>query len=133
MLFQMSSATLLRAFEYAASTIIKKPVSASSVWIRRFRCFFGVTPLIAAEIWVRLNVPSHSFPKHLLFALLFLKRYDAEHVNASVCDVDEQTFRKWCWFYVEQMASLKVVRFVVVFYSKLIFRLIGVVDFNVVP
>ena len=61
------------------------------------------------QIWHSASVPPQSFPKHLLFALLFLRHYDAEHINATLCGVDEQTFRKWCWYYVKQMAFMSVV------------------------
>ena len=45
-------------------------------------------------------------PVHLLWALLFLKAYNREEMNAAMCGCDEKTFRKWSWFYVEAMADL---------------------------
>ena len=47
-------------------------------------------------------------PTHLLWALLFLKTYSTEPTLASrVGGVDEQTFRKWAWFYLEGITRLK--------------------------
>ena len=45
---------------------------------------------------------------HLLWALAFLKLYCAEAVLAAlVGGVHEQTFRKWAWFFVEEISTLQ--------------------------
>ena len=46
---------------------------------------------------------------HLLWALLFLKRYDTEHTNHSITGADEKTFRKWVWIFVDMLAYMDAV------------------------
>lgn len=79
---------------------------------RKFRSFFGVSPNVCAELWCLIqNKPINSKPKHLLWSLLFLKCYNVEHVNASIVEADEKTFRKWTWFFISALVNLKIVRF----------------------
>jgi hypothetical protein len=75
--------------------------------MRRFRAHFGVSPLVCAHVWCALGpyLPARSDHRHLLFALLFLNAYQNEHVNAALCGVDEKTFRKYQWMYVELLAT----------------------------
>ena len=81
--------------------------------LRRFKAFFGTGPDQAAMLWHYLN--KHSLlqnlkrpePKHLLWALLFLKDYGTEEkLSALVGGVDEKTFRKWTWTYIKALAGL---------------------------
>ena len=79
---------------------------------RRFRSFFGTTPGICAHLWEMLTpevtLPNGARKCHLLWALLFLKQYNTDHVNSSIVGtaVDEKTFRKWCWLFIEQISYL---------------------------
>jgi hypothetical protein len=79
---------------------------------RRFRAFFGTTPIICSVLW-SLCLPSFIaqavMPAHLLWALLFLKQYNIEEVNASMTGTDEKTFRKWSWLVISILADLDVV------------------------
>ena len=79
---------------------------------RRFRSFFGTTPLICVTLWYRcsVNLPSSASPKHLLWALHFLKSYNSTEILASSAGVDEKTYRKWAWMLVHALADLKLVR-----------------------
>jgi hypothetical protein len=46
----------------------------------------------------------YAMPKHLLWAALFLKTYEAEGVLAGmVGPVDEKTFSKWVWYFVDKL------------------------------
>ena len=54
-------------------------------------------------------------PEHLLWALLFLKLYELEPVNASLARCDEKTFRKWSWLFVEAIGDLDYI-YVSIFY-----------------
>ena len=36
----------------------------------------------------------------------FLKKYCVEHRWAIDFDVDEKTYRKWVWFYIEKISKL---------------------------
>lgn len=77
---------------------------------RKYRSFFGISPEVCAKLWRLLTEkPTNSKPKHLLWSLLFLKCYNVEHVNASIVEVDEKTYRKWTWIFVNQLAELDVV------------------------
>jgi hypothetical protein len=82
--------------------------------------FFGVDPAVVVELWDLIEVPffddgdlSHAQPKHLLWALLFLKKYGDESEMAALCGdfnsgaIDEKTFRKWRTIFVKRIASLK--------------------------
>jgi hypothetical protein len=81
---------------------------------RRFASWFGTEPLVCSILWKKL-VHSGWFdhagmrgtdPKHLLWTLLFLKCYATESVNSAIVGVDEKTYRKWIWFYMEGMTQL---------------------------
>ena len=87
--------------------------TSSVIFNRRFKSFFGTIPEICSRIWNLLegHHNSYSKPKHLLFALHFLKCYDTEEINSAFFAVDEKTFRKWNWFYIPLIAfELDVVR-----------------------
>ena len=82
---------------------------------RRFKAHFGVDPNLCVTIWNRIaNNGAFVYfttmhppnPKHLLWALLFMKLYSSVSVLASMCRVDDKTFRKWTWFYVDAIAAL---------------------------
>ena len=85
---------------------------------RHFREFFG-TPVDAVEIvWdllVRESLlPEKGCPKHLLWALHFMKAYPKQGpacatVGASAGAVDAKTFRKWVWAFIRAIAELEEV------------------------
>jgi hypothetical protein len=85
---------------------------------RHFREFFG-TPVNAVEIvWdllVRESLlPEKGRPKHLLWALHFMKAYPKQGlacatVGASAGAVDAKTFRKWVWAFIRAIAELEEV------------------------
>lgn len=79
---------------------------------RRFRSTFGTTPEVCAVIWNMLDpystMEDAASPKHLLWALMFLKVYAKESIHcAMVGGVDEKTFRKWAWYFVEHISYLE--------------------------
>ena len=85
--------------------------STDGVNCRRWKSWFGVTPEIAAEVWCLLKVDwtnnlTSPNPEHLLWALSLLKTYKREAEHASEFRVDEKTFRKWAFFYLEGIARL---------------------------
>lgn len=82
-----------------------------SLGLRRFKAFYGVSPHICNIIWNKLvNVrPNTSQPKHLLWCLHFLKQYDSENNNRAVFRVDEKTFRKWIWCFIQLLSDMEVV------------------------
>lgn len=86
------------------------------VGTRRFKAFFGATPLVCVIIWRLLDRGNHhprgGCPYYMLCALLFLKQYNTEEVNRGLTGLDEKTIRKWQWIYVALIAfNIHVVSF----------------------
>lgn len=56
--------------------------------LRRFKEFFGACHITCSIVWEKLSLtnsfPASGKPCHLLWALLFLKRYLTEHVLSSI-------------------------------------------------
>ena len=91
----------------------KSQCKSEKVRNRRFKAWFGTTPKYVELLWDNLILSGslatlrRAEPKHLLWALLFLKQYSREEDHAAqVGGVDEKTFRKWAWFYVHGIAEL---------------------------
>lgn len=82
-----------------------------SLGYRRFRAFFGTSPLVCVVAWDVMSMvrPRSSRPEHLLWALLLLKRYSVENVNATLIGVNEKTFRKWSHIFINLLADMPVV------------------------
>ena len=76
---------------------------------QRFREFFGIPPELCSIVWNELYnsdaIPVFGQPHHLLWALLFLKRYFTEHVMSAVIGHDEKTIRKWVWIFVHLLST----------------------------
>ena len=101
-------------FEIEGSKIMKRSKKSFSSFIRRFRSHFGTTPTICLVIWERLDPYETILPtyrrvkfKHLLWALLFMKVYGTEELHTSLTGVDEKTFRKWSWIFIDAIADLE--------------------------
>lgn len=79
-----------------------------------FRAHFGVPISVCAQTWNLIGssglLPSGAQPKHLLWALNFLKVYTTEEVHSTICGASRPTFRKWIWKFVKLISSLKIVR-----------------------
>jgi len=112
--------TEARVEQLAGQIMSRDPESGSLATFRiRFLSFFGVDPAVVVRAWEMIEVPffhdgdlSHAQPKHILWALLFLKKYGDESEMAALCGedgraVDEKTFRKWRDVFVHRIASLK--------------------------
>jgi len=92
---------------------------SQAVFLTRWLSFFGVDPAVAVIVWDMIEVPfiddgdlSHAQPKHLLWALLFLRKYGDESEMAALVSedgkaVDEKMFRKWTKIFVGHIAFLK--------------------------
>jgi hypothetical protein len=76
------------------------------MWLK----FFGIQPAICLELWVRVSrnddLPSGAFPKHLLWALYFLRCYDEEEKATVFLKVDRKTIRKWTHPIVKGISDL---------------------------
>ena len=82
---------------------------------RRFREHFGAPFAIVRMVWDMLEegglLPEKGEPKHLLWALYFLKCYPKEGpgcaiVGGSKGAIDPKTMRKWVWLILERIAEL---------------------------
>eukprot|EP00733_Pompholyxophrys_punicea_P002305 Pompholyxophrys_punicea_v1_NODE_1692_length_590_cov_1.358879.p1 type:complete len:127 gc:universal NODE_1692_length_590_cov_1.358879:147-527(+) len=97
---------------YAANYILP---SVDSRFERRFMSYFGVSLAMAVVIWKTLDEGGflqkfrRPQPKHLLWALMFLKVYAKETVHARMADCHENTLRAWVWKFVEAISELDVV------------------------
>ena len=82
-----------------------------STGYRIFRAFFGTSPLVCMVVWELLfHVrPKNSKPEHLLWAMMLLKRYSIESINATLTKVTEKTYRKWSLRFIELLANMTVV------------------------
>ena len=78
---------------------------------RIFRAFFGTSPLVCSVVWDLLYRarPRNSKPKHLLWALLLLKIYNIESLNATLVKASVKTFRKWSLIFIKLLARMPVV------------------------
>jgi hypothetical protein len=81
----------------------------------QFRRFFGMSMLIVKKVWELLDrdslLPEGGLPKHLIWALHFMKVYPKQSpgcsaVGASASAVDPKTHRKWVWAFINAVANL---------------------------
>ena len=78
----------------------------------QYKATFGTSPTICETIWclilIETTLMAGAKPVHLLWALMFMKLYCSESVLAALAGgVHEQTFRKWSWYFVEEIANLQ--------------------------
>ena len=82
---------------------------------RHFREFFGTSVVVVEKVWTLLErdslLPEKCDPKHLLWALHFMKVYPKQSsgcssVGASDGAVDPKTHKKWVWAFIEAIAEL---------------------------
>jgi len=77
---------------------------------REFRSLFGVSASTCLLLWNKLRQhnarPPNATPKHLMWALLFLKSYGTEFCNSSRAKTTRKTFRKWVKIMLGAMTNL---------------------------
>lgn len=79
------------------------------IGMERFKSLFGVSPKVCSDLWDLLasTRPTNAKPKHMLYALLFLKVYPIERGQAEVqAQCDRRTFMTWSWTFVKLIAAL---------------------------
>lgn len=105
---------LSETFSNYGNYYTKHESASTYVGMRRFKAFFGVSPSICAKAWLHVKdvLPPDYREFHLLWALLFLKCYNPEHVNHSIVGCDEKTYRKRVWVVIQKRAFMKVVRLI---------------------
>ena len=73
-----------------------------------FKVICGVHPTVCAIVWGELKqsmlVEDACKPKHLLWALMFLKTYTTESLLAVAIGVDEKTLGKWIFIIIYSYA-----------------------------
>ena len=94
--------------------------NSEKVAMRRFKSEFGVAPDVVRDAW-DLLIESKFFqrkiskatilrrppnPQHLLWALMLLKQYSLTTTLAKIAKVDEKTYRKWSFLYLDSLAEL---------------------------
>lgn len=96
-------------YHLARNTI--KHSNQSHLGLRRFKGLFGLSPNICEIVWEKIKnqLPNSFEPSHLLWALLFLKCYNTEHVNHAIIGANEKTFRNRIWVIIEKLALINVV------------------------
>lgn len=83
-----------------------------AVYERRCRSLFGLDCRLITIVWSSLEEHgilqsiSQKDPIHLLMALHFLKSYGIQTQLASIFSVDEKTYRKWTWTYINAIKKL---------------------------
>ena len=123
-------------FEAVAMEVLARtPVGSEKIRNRRLIANFGALPEVYSILWkkclssgndvfcennekkieeklkknedIQQKKPPYK-PKHLLWALHFMKTYKTEEVLASTLGhCDESTLRKWIWIFIEAIAALK--------------------------
>lgn len=83
------------------------------VFDARFRSFFGISAVVCTVVWKMLLeddlLPEDAVASYLLWALMFLKTYNTESVLAGIAGgVDEQTYQKWTWIFIDCIVALEV-------------------------
>ena len=99
------------AFLVAATNIIGRSVQGKSLSHesreRHFWALFGVGPCACSDLWRLCEFSQETKPKHLLWALLFLKTYATEAVLCTLAGTTRKTLRKWIWRIIFSMDNKK--------------------------
>eukprot|EP00977_Amphora_coffeiformis_P007617 scaffold1684_cov214-Amphora_coffeaeformis.AAC.1 len=96
-----------RAFSLLAKSSLNVRIEDCS-----FRSHFGCSPDVCSILWQKIDErmqprPRGMMPKHLLWALLFLKTYQKEDVLAGRAGTTQKTLRKWVWIIIDGIQKLK--------------------------
>jgi hypothetical protein len=104
-----------QAIQAVAHEIFKKPNPRATRHLARtkdqsWKAFFGMSRVVAADIWNRLdpqkNILPHSHPGYLLHGLLLLRVYSTERVYGKIAGINERTFRQWSWMFIDAILGL---------------------------
>ena len=77
---------------------------------RSFVAFYNRTPNKVKDIWDLCSDNIKPRPKliHLFWALMYMKLYLPLDVMVVLCSCSKPTFEKWCWMWMEAIASKHV-------------------------
>ena len=96
---------------FSVRNIDTKKQSFDSLYTR-FKLLYGTYPEVIFDVIKRLikkgllNEIKEWQIDRIFFMFDFLKNYTSETRSASDFDVDEKTFRKWVWFFLEKMTNI---------------------------
>jgi hypothetical protein len=95
-------------FEYVAGPILRR-ANRDGVHgqERDFRTLFGLCTNVCSVVWNRCDFPTGTKPKHLLWALLFLKVCSTEPTLIAIVGdrPNRKTFRTWVWGVIRGIAA----------------------------
>lgn len=77
---------------------------------RQFSAMYGRTPDEAYELWEMCgpDILPKTYPKHLFWALMFMKLYLTFDAMGILLDTSLPTLQKWIWKWIEAIASRHV-------------------------
>ena len=78
----------------------------------RVKAWFGCSLTVIAKVWNLLErlggLHELATKDRLLWGLYLLKQYANDETCAAACGgVDEATFRRWAWYFVEEISYLE--------------------------
>jgi hypothetical protein len=86
---------------------------------RFFKSAYGSSPEVCSHTWEYLNhynvIPEKAVPKHLLWAMIFIKSYASEGFLSALVGTTEKTYRKWIWLMLQSISHI---------YSKVVSKMI---------
>ena len=101
-----------QAIKYIANTVLRKSHDRCDAEQKKtFISHFGTSPDVVAYLWNQMDpvntICKTAKPKYLLWALLFLCKYQDEALNCDVVGIqDPKTFRDWVKLFVNGIADL---------------------------
>ena len=78
----------------------------------RFKSVYGTYPIVIYDLWTRLvtlnvvKIDDIMKLKRFFFMFDFLQNYCKETQCAMDFGVDEKTYRKWVWFFLEKVSII---------------------------
>jgi hypothetical protein len=91
-------------YEAERILFVAKQIIKQNCTLRVWRAHFGVSPSCALILWLLLKitaaecaVPYVILPRHLFWALYWMKVYNTEDVSCAFLHCDPKTFRLWVW------------------------------------
>jgi len=110
--FQNMPKNYFKTFASAGALILRRQDiegTYTDSFDRDYRSFFGCSPTVCGVIWVKCQGFSLSTqPKHLLWALLFLKCYATEKKLATLVGIScRQHYRETVWPIILKLSFLR--------------------------
>ena len=99
--------------------VAKKELRRTSMPTGMFVGLFGMEPKLVSIVWRKNNKDGENHePKHLLWAMCFLKTYNTESSMAAMFHTNRMTYRTHMWNLVRDIAYLDLVRIIIICHQK---------------